>query len=76
MTHLVFLTRPSQILDKTQRGEFPISGFPLKSFINKNCHNFRTRNDIDIKLRPRTKLGKRNTTTSKIFEDGHRVIKL
>ena len=35
-----------------------------------NCHNYRTRNDIDSKLGPVTKLDNRNKTTSKNFDDG------
>ena len=42
--------------------DFRISGISL---INKNCHNSRTRNDINMKLGPVTKLDKRNTATSK-----------
>ena len=34
-----------------------------------NLHNFGTSNDIDMKLRPITKLDKRNKTTSKKFDD-------
>ena len=67
---LVSLTRPSlQILNKTQAGVFPISGFLFKSLINKNCHSSRTSDDIDMKLGPVTKLDKRNTTKSKKFDD-------
>ena len=70
MPNLVSLTRPSlQILDKTQMGVFPVSGFLLKSLINKNGHNSRTSNDIVIKLGPVTKLDKRNRATSKKFDD-------
>ena len=35
----------------------------------ENCHNSRTSDDIDMKLAPVTKLGKRNKTTSKKFND-------
>ena len=35
-----------------------------------NCHNYRTRNDIDSKLGPVTKLDNRNKTTSKNFDNG------
>ena len=42
--------------------DFRISG---QSLIKENCHNSRTRDDIDIKLGPVTKLDKRNKTTSK-----------
>ena len=68
MSHLVSLTCPSlQILDKTQMGIFPISGFLVKFFINKNRHKSRTSDDIDMKLGPVTKLGKRKET-SKEFD--------
>ena len=49
-------------------GLFLISGFLVKSLINKNCHNFRTSNVIDMKLGPVTKLEKGNTMTLKNFE--------
>ena len=41
---------------------FRISG---QSLIKENCHNSRTRDDIDMKLGPVTKPNKRNETTSK-----------
>ena len=70
MPNLVSLTRPSlQILDEIQTGVFPISGFLVKSLINKNGHNSRTSNDIVMKLGPATKLDKRNRATSKKFDD-------
>ena len=34
-----------------------------QSIINESCHNSRIRNDIQMNLKPVTKLGKRNTTT-------------
>ena len=34
-----------------------------------NCRNFRTSNDIDMKLGPVTKLNKRNNKTSKKIND-------
>ena len=69
MPHLVFLTcRSVLILEKTQMRVFPISGFLAKFFINKNRYKSRTSDDIDMKLRPVTKLDKRNTTTSKEFD--------
>ena len=46
--------------------DFRISG---QSFINENCHNSRTSDDIDMKLGLVTKLDKRNTATSKKFDD-------
>ena len=42
--------------------DFRISG---QSLIKGNCHNSRTRDDIDMKLGPVTKLDKRKKTTSK-----------
>ena len=46
--------------------DFRVSG---QSLIKENCHNSRTRDDIDMKLGPVTKLDKRNKTTSKKFDD-------
>ena len=43
-------------------GVFPISSQPL---LTENYHNFRTSDDIDMKLGPVTKPTKRNKTTSK-----------
>ena len=37
--------------------------------MNKNCHNPRTSNYIDIKLGSLTKLDKRDTAVSEIFDD-------
>ena len=65
----LFLTRLSlQILSKTQTGisDFRISG---QSLIKGNCHNFRTSDDIDMKLCPVTKLDKRNKTSLKKIYD-------
>ena len=42
--------------------DFRISG---QSLIKENCDNSRTSDDIDMKLRPVTKLDRRNKTTSK-----------
>ena len=70
MPNLVSVTCPSlQILDKTQARVFPLSGFLVKSLIDKIRHNSRTSNDIDMKLGPLTKLDKRNTTTLKKTDD-------
>ena len=41
-----------------------------QSFINENCHNSTTSQDIDMKLGPVTKLDKRNMSTLKNFDDG------
>ena len=46
--------------------DFRISG---PSLVKENCHNSRTRNDIDMKVGPITKLDQRNTTTSERFDD-------
>ena len=53
--------------DIVQNSDGGISNFGIsgQSLINKNCHNSRTSNHIDMKLGPVTKLNKRNTTTSK-----------
>ena len=70
MSNLVSLTCPTlQILDKSQTGLFLISGFLVKSVINKNCHNSRTINNTSMKLGPATKLEIRKTTTAKTFDD-------
>ena len=64
MLNLASLTHPSfQILNKTQRVEFLVN--PLQ----KSCHNSRTTNDIDMKIGPVTKLGKRNKATSEKLDD-------
>ena len=39
--------------------------FSDQSLINKNCHNLRTSNDIDMKLGPVTNFDKRNKTMLK-----------
>ena len=56
-----------QSSDIVQNSDGGISNFGIsdQSLINKNCHNSRTSNHIDMKLGPLTKLNKRNTTTSK-----------
>ena len=46
--------------------DFRISG---QSLIKEKSHNSRTSNDIDMKLAPVTKLDKRNTATSRRFDD-------
>ena len=59
------------ILNKTQTGVFPISGFLVSGqfLIKENRHNSRTNDDIDMKLAPVTRVDKRNKTTSKKFDD-------
>ena len=69
MPNLVSVTCPSlQMLGKSQTGisDFRISG---QSLIKENCQNYRTSHDIDMKLRPVTKIDKRNKTTSKNFDE-------
>ena len=67
MPNLVSVNRFSSLqkLNKTQTGVFSISGFLVKSLVNKSCHNSGTSRDIDMKLEPVTKLDKRNRSTSK-----------
>ena len=45
--------------DQNSERVVSISGFPVKSFINKNCPNSKTSNNIDMKLGPVTKLVKK-----------------
>ena len=45
------------------------SGFLVKSLIKENYHKSRNSDDMDMKLRPVTKLYNRNKTTSKNFDD-------
>ena len=67
LSNLVFLTRSRfQILGQTQVGVFPISS---QSHIKESCHDSRTSHDIDMELRPVTKLDKKNKTTSKKIDD-------
>ena len=42
-------------------------GFIVKSLINKDCHNSRTSDDIDMKLVLLAKLDKRNTSCKEIM---------
>ena len=44
--------------------DFQISG---QSLIKENCHNSKTSDDIDMKVRPVTTLDERNKTTSKML---------
>ena len=58
-----------RILRKTQMEfffNFQISG---QSAVNKNCHNSRKSNYVDIKLGPVTRLHKSNTAISKKIDD-------
>ena len=69
LTNFVSLTNPSlQILNRTQTTVFRVYGFPVNP-LQKNCHDSRTSNDIDMKLGPVIKLDKRNTETSKKLDD-------
>ena len=66
MPVMVSLTCSSPlILDKTQTRLFSKYRFLVKSLINKNYHNARTSNDIDLKLESLSKLEKIKTATSK-----------
>ena len=58
------LPQSSDIEQNSDRGisDFRISG---QSLMKEYCHNSRTSHDIDMKLRPLTKLDKRNKTASK-----------
>ena len=55
----------SQPPDIGQNLDGGISDFRIsdQSLIKENCHTSRTNDDIDMKLRPVTKLDKRNKTT-------------
>ena len=52
-------------IGKNLGGVFLFSEFLVKFLINKNCHNSTTSNYIDMKVRPLTKYGKRNTKFQK-----------
>ena len=66
--NLIFLTCPSlQILGITQTGVFLISRF----WVQENCHNSKTSNDIDMNLGPVTKIDKRNKIKSKNWQRRH-----
>ena len=54
-----------EILNKTKTGVFSIDRFLVKLFINKNWHNSRINNDIDMTLESATKPDMRNTTKLK-----------
>ena len=75
--NLVSLTFP-QSTDIAQKSDGDICDFRIsgQSLINKNYHNFRTSNDIAMKLGPATKLDNRNTATSKQFWRWRHVNKL
>ena len=57
--------------DFEQNLDRDISDFRIysQSFISKNCHNSRTGHDIDMEFGPVNKLVKKNTATSKKFDD-------
>ena len=52
----------------SDRGNFDFQ-ISAQSLIKENCHNSRTGDDIDMKLGPITKLGKRQKTPSKKIDD-------
>ena len=64
-------TGPYQLLNSPQspnigqNSDRGISNFLISGqyLINENCHNSGTSTDIDLKLRPVTKIDKRNTAT-------------
>ena len=60
MTNLVFLPQSPDIGQNSDGGisDFQISCQP---FIEENCHNSRTSDDIYVKLGPVTKLEEKNT---------------
>ena len=63
--NLVSVTHLSlQILGKLRLG-ISIFWNSAQSLIKEKCHNSRTSNDIDMKLGPLLKLGKRNTMSKK-----------
>ena len=67
VTNLLFLTCVSlKIFSKTDKGYFRFQAGQF--LIKRNCHNFRSSDDIDIKLEPATKLDKRNKKPSKTFD--------
>ena len=61
----------SQSPDIGQTSDGGISNFRIssQSLIKENCHNFRTSDNINMKLGPVTKLDKKNKTTSENFDD-------
>ena len=61
----------SQSPDIGQNSDGDVSDFQIscQPFIEENCHNSRTSNDIDVKLGPVTKLEKKNTAISKKSDD-------
>ena len=63
--------RPPDIGQNSDRGisDFQISG---QSLTKVNCHNFRTSDDINVKLGPVTKPDKRNKTTSRQLDEASR----
>ena len=61
-------SRQSPDIGQNSDGGVSNSGMPGQSFVKVSCHNSRTTDDIDMKLRPVTKLAKRNKTTSKKFD--------
>ena len=71
-SHVKFIITDSlQSPDIGQNSGVGISDFWIsgQSFTNDNCHNSRTNHDIDMKLGSVIKLDKKNTETSKKFDD-------
>ena len=58
-----------QFLNTGQNSDGGISDFRVssQSLKKENCHNYRTSDNIGMKLEPATKRDKRNKTTSKDF---------
>ena len=72
------ISKSPQSPDIGQNSDGGVSDFRIsvQSLINKNCHNYRTSNDIDMKLGPVTELDKRNKATSKKIWGWRHVRKL
>ena len=60
-----------QSLVTVQNSDMGISDFEISGqyLLNENYDNSRASDDINMKLRPVTKLDKKNKTTSKKFDD-------
>ena len=58
-----------QFSDVRKNSDVGISDFQIsgQSLIKENCHNSKTSDDIDMKVRPVTKFDKRNKTISKMW---------
>ena len=70
VSNLVLLThRKSPDIEKNPNGGFFDFRISVQSLIKVNYKNSRTSEDIEMKPGPVTKLGKRNKTKSKEFDD-------